>query len=311
MPIADFHCDLLCYLAENKTRTAYDPESRASIPFLVEGGVICQTLAIYTQTKPDSALSGEKQLAAFLDLPKKHPDFFPHKVKIVVAIENASSFCAENERLDEGLKRLQDWLKKAGKIAYISLTWNGENRFGGGCGANVGLKPDGEKLLQWMSDKQMAVDLSHTTDKLAHDILNYIDKRGLKIIPVASHSNFRSISDHERNLPDDIAKEIAARQGLIGLNFVRRFLGSNGSTDFLEQLEFAQNLGVIKSMCLGADFFDDRDFPPAYDDLRPFFHPEFDTSACYPRFLSLIQDTLHPSEIEGLAHKNLTTFLDK
>ncbi len=309
MPIADFHCDLLSYLAEDKTRTAYDPESRASIPFLLEGGVTCQTLAIYTQTKTGSALSGEKQFQAFTDLPKKYPAVFTDKIKLVVSIENASSFCEEKERLEDGFKRLNDWLKRAGKIAYISLTWNGENRFGGGCGAKIGLKPDGEKLLEWMNGKGIAIDLSHTTDKLAHDIFNYIDKRHLKIIPVASHSNFRSMSDHERNLTDDSAKEIVARQGLIGLNFVRRFLGSNGANDFLEQLEFAQNLKVIDHMCLGADFFDDRDFPVEYDDLRPFFNPGFDTAACYPKFLDLIQDTLSPSEIEGLAHKNLTTFL--
>ena len=311
LPIADFHCDLLSYLAEDATRTAYDPESRASIPLLIEGGVVLQTLAIFTKTKKGSEAAGEKQFQIFVDLPKKYPEVFGSKIKLVLSIENASSFSEEGEHLQEGLKRVNYWLKKAGKIAYISLTWNGENRFGGGSGSKVGLKPDGEKLLEWMSGKEIAIDFSHTSDKLAHDIFNYIDKRHLKILPVASHSNFRWVSDHERNLPDAIAKEIASRGGLIGLNFVRRFLGSQGAADFLEQLEFAQNLRVMDHLCLGADFFDDRDFPSEYDDLRPLFNPGFDTAACYPKLLDFVKEQLYPTEIEGLAHKNLTDFLCK
>lgn len=311
MPIVDFHCDLLSYLAEDKTRTAYDPESRASIPFLIEGGVILQTLAMFTKTKPGSEASGEKQFQIFLDLPKKYPDIFGSQIKLLLSIENASSFCEEGAYLKEGIKRLDYWLKKVGKIAYISLTWNGENRFGGGSGSKVGLKPDGEQVLEWMSGKGIAIDFSHTSDKLAHDIFHYIDKRHLKITPVASHSNFRSVSNHERNLPDAIAKEIAERKGVIGLNFVRRFLGSQGESDFLEQIEFARNLGVVNHLCLGADFFDDRDFPSEYDDLRPLFNPGFDTAACYPKLLDLLKEELHPSEIEGIAHKNLTQFIQR
>ncbi len=308
-PVVDFHCDLLSYLAEDATRTAYDPESRASIPFLIEGGVVLQTLAMFTKTKPGSEASGEKQFQIFLDLPKKYPTVFGSQIKLVLAIENASSFCEEGTHLKEGIKRLAYWLKKAGQIAYISLTWNGENRFGGGSGSKVGLKPDGEQLLEWMSGKGIAIDFSHTSDKLAHDIFHYIDKRRLQITPIASHSNFRSVSNHERNLPDAIAKEIAERKGIIGLNFVRRFLGTQGEKDFLEQVEFAQNLGLINHMCLGADFFDDRDFPPEYDDLRPLFNPGFDTSACYPKLLTLLKEQLHPSDIERIAHTNLTAFI--
>lgn len=311
MGVADFHCDLLSYLAEDVTRTSYDPESRASIPLLIEGGVTLQTLAIFTKTKTGSVLSGQRQFQIFRDLPKKYPDVFEKKIKLVLAIENASSFSEEGEHLDEAFKRVSHFLKKAGKIAYISLTWNGENRFGGGSGSRVGLKADGEKLLEWMSGREIAIDFSHTSDRLAQDIFHYIDKRRLKITPVASHSNFRSISSHERNLPDEVAKEIVRRGGLIGLNFVRRFLGNEGSSDFLEQLEFAQNLGLIDHMCLGADFFDDRDFPKEYDDLRPLFIPGFDTAACYPKLEELLSERLHPSEIEGLFHKNLWKFIQR
>ena len=68
--------------------------------------------------------------------------------------------------------------------------------------------------------KYLSKVLSHTSDALAHDIFNHIDKHKLAVPVIASHSNFRSVSDHVRNLPDEIANEIVNRNGLIGMNFL-------------------------------------------------------------------------------------------
>src|SRR5579862_2920928 len=153
MQIADLHCDLLSYLAEDASHTAHDPESRASIPLLKEGGVAFQTLAIFTKTGKESVQQGINQAETFFNLPKKYP-VFGSEIKTVVSIENASGFCDETEPLQKGLERLESWFKKAGRIAYISLTWNDENRFGGGNATTVGLKKDGLELLRWMSGKK-------------------------------------------------------------------------------------------------------------------------------------------------------------
>jgi microsomal dipeptidase-like Zn-dependent dipeptidase len=75
MKIADLHCDLLSYLAEDERHTAYDPISRASIPLLKEGGVGFQTLAIFTETQPESVKEGVKQAETFFELSKKYPVF--------------------------------------------------------------------------------------------------------------------------------------------------------------------------------------------------------------------------------------------
>ena len=73
--------------------------------------------------------------------------------------------------------------------------------------------------------KKIAIDLSHTSDFLAHDILNYIDKMGLNVRTIASHSNFRKIAEVVRNLTDEIAKEILKRGGVIGFNLFKSFVG--------------------------------------------------------------------------------------
>lgn len=306
MKIADFHCDLLSFLAEDDKRTPYDPASRASISQLQVGNVKWQTLAIYTKTGQGSVESGLKQAEVFLQLPQKYP-VFGKEIQIVASIENGSSFFGENEPFEKGLKRLESFYQKAGKIGYISLTWNGENRFGGGNGASVGLKEEGVKLLRWMSGKKIAIDLSHTSDKLAEEILSEIEN--LDLIPIASHSNFRKVSNHPRNLPDHLAKEIGARNGLIGLNFVRVFLGSHGPEDFIRQVEHADKLGLLDHFCFGADFFADHEIAPELQYMIPMFNAGFDNASCYPKVIELLKKHLSNDILEKIAYKNLSQFL--
>ncbi len=295
LQIADFHCDLLSYLSSDSTRTAYDAEAKASIPQLKAGGVELQTMAIYTKTEKGSAQQGENQAKIFFDL---------NEIPMALAIENASSFCEEDEPLEKGLRRLEGWLERVGKIAYISLTWNEENRFGGGNATDIGLKPDGLELLQWMEGKKIAIDLSHTSNRLADEILERIQT----ITPIASHSNFRAVEEHPRNLPDRLAKEIGARRGLIGLNFVRKFVGKDPE-DLLRHVEHAERLGLLDALCFGADFFSDTIASPELEHLKPFFFPGFDDASCYPKVTELFLKYLPRDTVEKISFNNLSQFL--
>lgn len=305
MKVCDLHCDLLVHLLNHPKSNAYDPESRVSIPQMRQGGVVLQTFAIFKETGPGCSIAGEKEFQIFKSLPIQYADVFPKEIQPLLAIENGSVFCDESESLAEGLARLERWAAEAGPISYISLTWNSENRFGGGNDSNRGLKPDGEILLRWMEEKQIALDFSHTSDALAHDLFNEIDKLGLKIKPVASHSNFRKIINLPRNLPDPIAKEIIRRKGVIGLNFVRRFLGSSPE-DFLRHVEHAEKLGGLDHLCFGADFFNDSGLR---SNPKPSYLENFDNAACYPRLIELFRTILSESQIEKIASGNMLRFL--
>ena len=165
----------------------------------------------------------------------------------------------------------------------------------------------GGMLLQWMSGKKIAIDLSHTSDRLAEEILKAIEN--LDIVPIASHSNFRKVAEHPRNLPDHLAKEISARGGLMGLNFVRVFLGGRGPEDFIRQVEHADKLGLLDHLCFGADFFADHAMPPELQYLLPMFNPGFDQAGCYPQVIGLLEKHLSHGIVEKIAYKNLTEFL--
>ncbi|MBS0615032.1 MAG: membrane dipeptidase [Verrucomicrobia bacterium] len=303
---ADFHCDLLSFLSHDSARTPLDAAARCSLPQLSEGKVALQIMAIFSKTEKGSAQQGELQEKIFHEMQKEYPQFFEKKMRAMIAIENAAAFCSEEENLLVGLKRLKVWQNKS-PIAYISMTWNEENRFGGGAHTDVGLKEDGRTLLSEMAG--IAIDLSHTSDRLAYDIINHNDKKNLPLRIVASHSNFRKVSDESRNLPDDLAREIAHRGGLIGLNFVRRFLGNNGITDVLKQIAHAEAIGVQDCLCLGTDFFDDRLVGKELEHLKPFFHAEFDNSSCFPKIRELLSTRLSKEQVDRLCYQNLAEFL--
>lgn len=322
MQIVDLHCDLLAYLAGTEERHAENEEARCSLPQLKKGGVFLQTLAVYTETGKDSVASAEKQLTIFRTLPTLYPEGFSHlkhlqlpepdgKISIVAAIENGSGLAGENEKLENAFARFDQYQKTAGPLLYISLTWNHENRFGGGNYSKVGLKRDGELMLDYLDKRKIAIDLSHSSDLLAHDILNYIDAKGLRILPIASHSNFRKITKQPRNLPDELAKQVIARGGVIGLNFVKNFIGKSAPEDFIRHLDYARSIGGFDHFCFGADFFYDADMPLALHPFMPFFFPEFGDSGCYPAMLHHLNEVFTKQELEKIAHLNFRNFLKR
>ena len=272
LPIVDLHCDLLFYLEGHKQRTPYDLPARCAIPQLRQGQVQLQTLAIFTETDSRSVVKGLNQVRIFQELPLRCPKDIVHFsqewnlqspfIAILIAFENASGFCGENESLLEGIKRLNHIINSIAKPLYISLTWNTENRFGGGALTKTGLKEDGKRLLEELHQKQIAVDLSHASDALAYEIIDYIEGHHLDIPLMASHSNARAVTSVPRNLPDEIAREIFRRGGVVGLNLYHYFIGADEG--FLpKHIAHWLELGGEQHIALGTDFFYDPDLPSA------------------------------------------------
>ncbi len=324
-PVIDLHSDLLTFLTSKSGRSPEDPISRCSCSQLVQGGVKLQTLAIFGLTEKNSTENGRKQVECYQNLIKQHSNFFSacrlpldaqkQAVSVLPAFESASTFAEEDEPLDGALRRLDEYKIALGTIFYISFTWDEENRFGGGNRSTVGLKEDGKRLLEWMNNKKIALDFSHTSDQLAYDFLNHIDKKGFNIPVIASHSNFRPISNYPRNLPDDLAKEIIRRKGLIGLNFFAPFIHDTDSSAILRHVEHGLGLGAENALCFGADFFCDADLPQfiekKYPKTKEPFYPEYGNASAYPTLLQLFSEKLGLKEqaLLKIASQNALHFL--
>lgn len=320
MPIIDTHCDLLFYLLKPDARID-DKEIGCSLPFLKSGNVKLQVMAMFAPTTEGSHQLGLQQSQIFNSLINQENDFYlfqkehlddfekNEKIGIIASIENASAFCDENMPLKDGFKQLETIIENVEQLFYIGMTHHTENRFGGGNYSKPGLKKDGEALLDYINGRNIAIDFSHTSDALAYDILNYTTKNNLDIPIIASHSNYRPIFDHPRNLPDEIAQEIIHRQGLIGVNFLRAFVHPKHPEVLFEHIAHGLELGGKDVICYGADFFYTKTHP---DQSRvPFFFPEHEDASVYPVLNETIKSQFGVEFCEKLSYQNAVRFFKK
>ena len=321
-PVIDLHCDLLAHMLDMSEPDPFKREGiGCSFPDLARGNVKLQVMAIYTATEKGSAALAEKQSEIFASLLAKYPNdcTLVHdldtlgqitnssKIGMIAAIENASGFCEEDEQLSIGFERLERIITNTKRVLYISLTHHAENRFGGGNYSDVGLKEDGEKLLQYLNGKRIAVDFSHASDALAQDILDYLSKHNLDVPILASHSNYREVFNHVRNLPNDIAKAIIKRGGIIGVNFLRAFVHGKDPNALFEHMNHGITLGGMNSICFGADYFATGDHPDP--SREPFYFKEHEDASCYPSIIESISEQVSPEAIEGISSRNVMDYL--
>jgi len=85
--------------------------------------------------------------------------------------------------------------------------------------AHNGLTDYGKEIVREMNRQGMLVDISHVSDKTFYDALA-ISKAPL----IASHSSCRALCNHPRNMTDDMIKALAAKGGVIQINYEKSFL---------------------------------------------------------------------------------------
>lgn len=320
VPVLDLHCDMLFYLHKVPGASIMNSEEiGVSVPRLREGNVKTQVMAMYTPTAPGSTATGISQLSHFRNMTsegqpfsriEQAEDLLPgDDIGVLLSIENASGFAEEEGELDFTL--LERYMSEAGPLAYISFTHHDENRFGGGnYSDNVGLKRDGEALLEWLDGKRVPVDFSHSSDALVEGILSYIDSYNLNIPVMASHSNFRPVCDHVRNLPDELAKEIIHRKGLIGINFLRAYIHDSDPGKLDEQVAYGWSLpGAESCLALGADFFSPVGFP--WPERFPLFFEAHSHAGTYPALLEKWERQIPDFDTEAVASRNAMEFFRK
>ena len=82
-----------------------------------------------------------------------------------------------------------------------------------------GLTGFGRDVVREMNRQGIMVDISHVRDKSFYDALE-VSKAPL----IASHSSCRALCNHPRNMSDDMIKALAAKGGVIQINYERSFI---------------------------------------------------------------------------------------
>jgi len=97
--------------------------------------------------------------------------------------------------------------------------------------AHNGLTEFGKEVVREMNRTGMMVDISHVSDKSFYDALE-VSRAPL----IASHSSVRSISGHARNMSDDMIRALAAKGGVIQINYEVSYLSDEFRTAYEAQI---------------------------------------------------------------------------
>ena len=85
--------------------------------------------------------------------------------------------------------------------------------------AHNGLTDYGKDIVREMNRQGIMVDISHVSDKTFYDALE-VSKAPL----IASHSSCRALCNHPRDMSDDMIKALAAKGGVIQINYEKSFI---------------------------------------------------------------------------------------
>ena len=108
---------------------------------------------------------------------------------------------------------------------YMTLTHTTNNALADSATDNPvhkGLTPFGRAVVTEMNRLGMLVDISHVTPEVMRQAID------LSRAPVMfSHSSARAVTDHPRNVPDDVLQMIALHDGVVMANFVPGYVSND------------------------------------------------------------------------------------
>ncbi len=146
-------------------------------------------------------------------------------------------------------------------LAAVSLAWARPSRYAGGNSTTLGLTPQGRELVAELDRLHITHDVSHLSDASLDELLT-LTARPI----IASHSNCRALlppstdgSPNQRHLTDDAIREIARRNGVIGVNLFATFLvrGPGDAATVERVLEHIEHIclvtGSARHVGLGSD----------------------------------------------------------
>ena len=259
--VFDAHCDTANVLYDPSSYFIKENENHLSIEKARKGGLKAQIFGLYVNTVYAPYRSIKKALLLYNALENKLFSF-SDAVKVTSTIEMKSALkkdklacwlSLESGHIIENSTEILELFYKLG-VRFIILTHFKNTDWADSSTdkpKHDGLNKLGRKIISKMDELGMVIDVSHSSDKTVEDVLD------ISSMPImASHSCARALCDIPRNLPDDLIKKIAKRNGYIGVNFFPGFLKKNIYEQITKNIE--KNSRWLKKEIKGKE--DDPDF---------------------------------------------------
>jgi membrane dipeptidase len=192
-------------------------------------------------------------------------------------------------------------------IRYMTLSWSNTNDWADSSGDinnpkiqhHNGLTDFGKQVVLEMNRLGMMVDISHVSDKAFYDTI-----AATKAPVIASHSSARALTDHPRNMTDDMLRAVGKNGGVVQVNFYSAFIDENyrRATDAQsKERDAAVQEFIDKSKKEGRSV--------SYIQVD---HIEREWASRIPRpqFKSLIDHIDHVADVAGIDHVGLGSDFD-
>src|ERR1700678_974067 len=257
--VVDTHDDTTQRLLDPKFDFgARHTDGSVDIPRMREGGMDAIFFSIWipgTVTGPAAVQRALAQIAAVRETVARHPNDLvlcgtaeevrkaaaAKKIAVLMGVEGG-------HMINNGLANLDKFYALG--VRYMTLTHTVNTDWADSSGdkpAHDGLTPFGKQVIAEMNRLGMMVDISHVADKTFYDVL------AISQAPViASHSSCRALCTAPRDMTDDMIKALAAKGGVIQINYHVGFLSqkfqdaSRANPELGKQIE-----GEAKKRCAG------------------------------------------------------------
>lgn len=245
MKFIDTHCDslMVALMRGGENPDLYD-SSCISVDFkrMKEGGQMAQFFAIFLPPQEGYRIMGIPEIPEEEYIASCHRILMTNieKYSDEVGLARNAKELLENEEAGKlsAVLSMEDGRAVWGKmenlkyfydlgVRALSLTWNQENCFGAPNSKdpeimNRGLTDFGKEAVDYMQELGMLVDVSHLSDGGFKDVADICRKPF-----IATHSNCRALSPHQRNLTDEMLRVLGNAGGVAGINFGPEFLNED------------------------------------------------------------------------------------
>ncbi len=152
------------------------------------------------------------------DIERAHRE---HKLAALLGIEGGHS-------IENDVRLLRDFYRLG--VRYMTLSWSNTNEWADSSGDinnpkiehHNGLTDGGKQIVLEMNRLGMLIDISHVSDKTFYDTI-----ATTKAPVIASHSSARALTNHPRNMTDDMLHAVAKNGGVVQVNFYNAFIDEN------------------------------------------------------------------------------------
>jgi membrane dipeptidase len=147
-----------------------------------------------------------------------------HKQKKLAALMGIEG----GHSIENDIHLLRDYYRLG--VRYMTLSWSNTNEWADSSGDiddpkiehHNGLTDFGKQVVLEMNRLGMMVDISHVADK------TFFDAIAVSKAPViASHSSARALTNHPRNMTDDMLRAVTKNGGVVQVNFYSAFIDEN------------------------------------------------------------------------------------